>query len=93
MRGKIQPYSVYSGYTVDSEVCCCSIAQLCATLCDPMDCSTPGFPVLHHLLESIQTRVHGVGDSIRPSHPMLSPSPPAFSLSRSSACGASDSEV
>ena len=46
--------------------CCywCSVAQLCPTLCDPMDCSTPGFPVLHHLLELAQTHVHWVDDSI-----------------------------
>ena len=44
--------------------CCCSVAQSCPTLCDPMDCSTPGFPVLHHLPELAQTHVHGVGDAI-----------------------------
>ena len=37
---------------------CCSVAQLCLTLCDPKDCSTPGFPVLHHLLKLAQTHVH-----------------------------------
>ena len=47
-----------------------------------MDCSTPGFPVLHHLLELVQTQVHRVGDAIQPSHPLLSPSPPAFNLSQ-----------
>ena len=49
-------------------------------LCDPMDCSTPGFPVLHHLLELAQTHVHWVGDAIQPSHPLSSPSLPAFNL-------------
>ena len=49
---------------------------------DPMHCSTPGFPVLHHLLELTQTHVHQVGDAIQPSHPLLSPSPPAFNLSQ-----------
>ena len=44
--------------------CCCSVAQLCPTLCDPMDCSTPGFPVPHYLLEFAQTQVHWVGDAI-----------------------------
>ena len=44
--------------------CCCSVAQSCLTLCDPMDCSTPGFPVLHYLLEFAQTHVHPVGDAI-----------------------------
>ena len=57
-----------------------SVAQLCATLCDPMDCSTPGFPVHHQLLELAQTHVHWVGDAIQPLHPLLSASPPAFSL-------------
>ena len=48
-------------------------------LCDPMDCSTPGFPVQHELLEPAQIHVHQVGDAIQPSHPLSSPSPPAFS--------------
>ena len=52
------------------------------SLCDPMDCSTPGFPVLHHLPELAQTHVHWVSDAIQPSHPLLSPSSPAFSLSQ-----------
>ena len=47
-----------------------------------MDCSTPGFPVHHHFWELIQTHVHRVGDAIQPSHPLLSPSPPAFNLSQ-----------
>ena len=47
-----------------------------------MDCSTPGFPVLHYLPEFAQTRVHWVGDAIQPSHPLLPPSPPALSLSQ-----------
>ena len=51
--------------------CCCSVTQLCPTLCDPMDGSTPGFPVLHHLLEFVQTHAHWVGDAIQPSHPVL----------------------
>ena len=58
-----------------------SVAQSCPTLCDPMDCSMPGFPVLHQLLELTQTHVHQVGDSIQPSHPLSSPSPPAFNFS------------
>ena len=52
-----------------------SVAQSCPTLCDPMNCSTPGLPVHHQLLEFIQTHVHGVGDAIQPSHPLSSPSP------------------
>ena len=57
-----------------------SVAQWCTTLCDPMDCSTPGFPVHHQLLELAQTHVHWVGDTIQTSHPQLSLSPPAFNL-------------
>ena len=59
-----------------------SVAQPCPTLCDPMDCSTPGFPVHHHLPELAQTQVHRVSDAIQPSHPLLSPSPPALNLSQ-----------
>ena len=51
-------------------------------LCDSMDCSTPSFPVLHHLLQLAQTHVHQVGDAIQPSHPLSSPSPPAFNLAQ-----------
>ena len=54
-----------------------SVAQSCLTLCDPMNRSTPGLPVHHHLLEFTQTHVHRVGDAIQPSHPGSSPSPPA----------------
>ena len=58
-----------------------SVAQSCPTLCDPMDCSTPGLPVHHQLPEFTQTHVYQVGDAIQPTHPMLSPSP-AFNLSQ-----------
>ena len=54
-----------------------SVTQSCLTLCDPMDCSTPGLPVHHQLLESTQTHAHWVGDAIQPSHPLSSTSPPA----------------
>ena len=47
-----------------------------------MDCSTPGFPVLHHLFEIAQTHVHRIGEAIQPSHPLSSPSPPALNLSQ-----------
>ena len=57
------------------------VAQLCPTLCDPMDCSTPGFPIHHHLLEPTQIHMHCVGDAIQPSHPLSFP-PPAFKLSQ-----------
>ena len=64
--------------------CVCSVqfTQSCLTLCDPMDCSMPGFPVHHQLPELAQTHVHQVGDTIQPSHPLSSPSPPAFNLSQ-----------
>ena len=58
-----------------------SVTQLCPTLCDPIDCSTPGFPVHHQLPELAQTQVHQVSDAIHPSHPLPSP-PPAFNLSQ-----------
>ena len=64
-------------------LCCChSVTQLCPTLCNHMDCSTPGFPVLHQLLELAQIHVHQVGDAIQPPHPLLSLSPPTFNLSQ-----------
>ena len=59
----------------------CSVVQSCPTLRDSMDCSTPGFPVHHQLLELTQTHVHRVSDAIQPSHPLSSPSP-AFNLSQ-----------
>ena len=61
--------------------CSCSVTQSCPSLCDPMDCSTPGLPVLHHLLEFAQTHIHGVGNAIQPSYPLSSP-PVAFNLSQ-----------
>ena len=54
-----------------------SVTQSCLTLCNPMNCSTPGLPVHHQLLEFTQTHVHRVSDAIQPSHPLVSPSPPA----------------
>ena len=57
------------------------VTQSSPSLCDPMDCSMPGLPVHHQLLEFTQTHVHRVGDAIQPSHPLSSPSPPAFSPS------------
>ena len=63
-------------------VCCCSVTQSCLTFCDCMDRSKPGFPVLHFLPEFAQTHVHWVGDAIQPSHPLSSPSPPAFNLAQ-----------
>ena len=60
----------------------CSVTQLCLTLCNPMDCSMPGFPVLHYLPKLAQTHVHWISDAIQPSHPLSSPFPPALSLSQ-----------
>ena len=62
--------------------CCCSVTQSYLTVWDPMNCSTPGFPVHHQLLELTQTHVHWVGDAIQPSHSLLPASPPAFILSQ-----------
>ena len=59
-----------------------SVTQSCPTSCDPMDCSTPGFPVHHQLPELTQTHVHWVSDAIQPSHPLSSPSPPTFNHSQ-----------
>ena len=59
-----------------------SVTQPCPTLCNPMNCSTPGFPVHHKLPESTQTHVRWVSDAIQPSHPLSSPSPPALNLSQ-----------
>ena len=59
-----------------------SVSQSCQTLCDLMDCTTPGFPVHHQLPELTQAHVHWVGDAIQPSHPLLLPSPPAFNHSQ-----------
>ena len=54
-----------------------SVAHSCPTPCDPMNCSIPGLPVYHKLLEFTQTHVHRLSDAIQPSHPLSSPSPPA----------------
>ena len=59
-----------------------SVTQSCPTLCDPINCSMPGLPVHHQLPEFTQPRVHWVGDTIQPSHPLSSPSPPALNLSQ-----------
>ena len=59
-----------------------TVAQSCLTLCDPLDCSTAGFPVHHQLPELVQTHGHRVSDAIQPSHPLLSPFPLALNLSQ-----------
>ena len=58
------------------------VTQSCPTFCDPMDCSTPDFPVHHQLPELTQTHIHQVGDAIQPSHPLSATSPPTFNLSQ-----------
>ena len=60
--------------------CYCSVTKSCLTLWEPMDCSTPGFPVPHYFPEFAQTQVHWVSDAIQPSHPLSPPSPPALNL-------------
>ena len=77
---------VYTNLPTSQRLCCCSVAQSCPTLCYPMDCSTPCFPVLHHLLEPAQTHVSWVGDAIQPSLPLspllLLPASGSFPMSR-----------
>ena len=67
---------------LESHIQFSSVTQSCLTLCNPMECSTPGFPVHHQLPELTQTHVHQVSDAIQPSHPLSSPYPPAFNLSQ-----------
>ena len=76
------PLPMVSTWSHPSSVQFCSVTQLSLTLCKPMDCSTPGFPVHHQLPEPSQTHVHPIGDVIQPSHPLSSPSPPTFNLSQ-----------
>ena len=61
---------------------CCAVTKSCLILCNPMDYSTPGFPVLHCLPEFTQTHVHWVDDAIQLYHPLLPPPPPAFNLAQ-----------
>ena len=70
MRGLATGFSLY-----------CSVAQLCLTLCNPMDCKTPGSPVPHHLPKFAQFHVHCISDAVQSSHP-LTPSSPALNLSQ-----------
>ena len=70
--------SIYSVSKLSVQFSC----SVCLTLCDPMSRSTPGLPVHHYVPEFTQSHVHRVSDAIQPSHPLLSPSPPAFNLSQ-----------
>ena len=67
-------WAIRGGFLMDRSVQFSSVVQSCLTLCDPMDCSTPDFPIHHQLLELAQTRVHRVSDAIQPSHPLSSSS-------------------
>ena len=71
---------IYVKFPYLSSVQFSSVTQSCLILCDPMDCNTPGLTVHHQFLELAQTHVHWVSDAIQPSHPLSSPSPPAFNL-------------
>ena len=78
---KAPKYKTFYSRNPISYCCCCSVAKSCPTLWDPMNCSTPGFPVLHYLLQFSQTHVYWVSDAIQPSHPLSPPSPFALNLS------------
>ena len=80
MQMKVQ--EIHCIYLLRHHCYCCSVTKSCLTLCDPMNCSTRSFPVLHHLPERAQTHAHWVNDAIQPSHLLSSPSPPAANLCR-----------
>ena len=81
LRGRDENAGCITQIWLNSTICC-SVAQSCQTLCDPMDCSPRGFPVLHYLSEFAQTHVHWVSHAIQPSHPSLLPSPPVLNPSQ-----------
>ena len=76
------PRQIGGSLTFHVGQCCCSVTQSCPTLGHPMDCSMPGFPVLHYFPEFTQIHVHRAGDAIQPFHPVSPPSPPAFNLAQ-----------
>ena len=79
----VQPWPFWSmSWSSNTKAQLSSAAQSCPTLCRPTDCSAPGFPVHHQLLEFTQTPVCQVSDALQPSHPLSSPPPPTFSLSQ-----------
>ena len=80
--GSSKEQSIYTHISLDIKDQFSSVAQSCPTLCDPMNCSTPGLSVHHQLPEPTQTHVHRVSDVIPPSHPLSSPSSPALNLSQ-----------
>ena len=83
LGGTVTQYCKIGNYTEHNCILCVvyfvfsSVTQLCPTLCNPMNHSTPGLPVHHQLPEFTQTHAHRVSDAIQPSHPLSSPSPPA----------------
>ena len=81
-RSQPPDFRLYYKATVIKTVSVSSVGQSCLTLCDPMNCSMPGLPVHHQLLEVTQTHVHRVSDGIQPSHSLSSPSPVALNLSQ-----------
>ena len=81
MRTDENQYCLELILPINLKIQCSSVPQSCLTLCDPMDCSAPGFLAHHQLLELIQTHVHQVSEATQPSHLLLSPSP-AFNLSQ-----------
>ena len=82
MKSFLFVFTTRKGYKNQNRFQFSSVAQSCPTLGDPLDCSMSGFPVYHQLLELTETHVHRLGDAIQPSHPLSSPSPPAFNLSQ-----------
>ena len=78
----VYPFSLKIFVYVCMHFCCCSVTKSCPILCDPMDCSMPGFPVLHYSLEFAQSHMPWVNNAIQPSYPLSSPSPPALNLSQ-----------
>ena len=72
----------YLSSKLKKKQCCCSVAKSCPILCDPMNCSMPGFPVLQHFPQFAQAHAHWVSDAIQPSHPLLPPSSLALNLSQ-----------
>ena len=82
LTGSSKEQSIYTHISLDIKDQFSSVAQSCPTLCDPMNCSTPGLSVHHQLPEPTQTHVHWVSDVIPPSHPLSSPSSPALNLSQ-----------
>ena len=77
MKNGGQPLHIFHIYSLTSSASVSSVAQLCPTLCDPMNHRTPGLPVHHQLPEFTQIHAHQVSDAIQPSHPLSPPSPPA----------------